>query len=90
MKNTKTVRISGTYYCVYCGKEAICEREWEGRDYEDIYFCNCAIAKQELAMEQEIYEVKRKYPEVSPRKDIIDRINYNAELAALKRKYGVK
>ena len=64
--STECVRINSVNYCVYCGSRSLSEMKWDGRDYEDIYYCNCDIAKDEVAMKAEIDEVKKKYNKVYP------------------------
>lgn len=89
--DTTTEKIGGRYYCVYCGKQAIEEIEYD--DYTPYYYhhCNCKQAVAEHEMKKEIKMIRKKYErELQVNKEVINDVKYQYELSELNGKYNRK
>lgn len=65
-KKTKTIEIkeNNTNHCIYCGKQAQMNTAYyggHGRDYEDLYYCDCEGAKTEIEMKETIKNIQYEF-----------------------------
>jgi len=81
MRNTETL----LGRCVYCGKRAIKDCEYDEYTKYSYQFCDCPSAKKEIEICEQIDELKKQLPK--PRYDLKQDIELYFELDKLKRKY---
>jgi hypothetical protein len=58
LQNTKTLR----GYCLYCGKEAIRDAEYEEYQQFNYVYCDCASAKKEIELKNKIETLEKNMP----------------------------
>jgi len=94
MNRTKTKKIGGKEYCVYCGNRSIHDVDYYNHGREEDHFekCNCEELKQVIMQVRIINDLQRKLDNYT--NDLNDKNNekffellYKAELKELKYKY---
>jgi len=82
MRNTKTL----FDHCVYCGKEALKDYEFDEYTRYDYTFCDCVMAKREIDLHEQIEILQMKMP--SENYNVVNKIKLREELKNLKIKYN--
>lgn len=81
LRNTKTL----LGRCVYCGKEALEDFEYEDRTRYDYQFCDCETAKREIDIYNQIDDLQNKIP--TEDLAVSKRIKFEAEMKKIQRDY---
>ena len=81
LRDTKTLH----GYCLYCGKEAIRDSEYEEYQQFNYVYCDCASAKKEIELLEKIDEIKSNMP-ITP-KHIEEQIEFECQMKIIKRNF---
>lgn len=85
--NTETEIIELSRYCIYCGKKAKTDFEFDDRIKYDYYFCDCEGAKLDIE-KQKIDESLNEM--IDKTKKILNELKYKRDVRVLKRKYNIE
>jgi len=81
LRDTKTL----LNRCVYCGKEAIEDFEFDEYTRYVYHFCDCETAKRELEIYDQIDELKNKIP--TDDTVVCEKIRFEAEMKKIQRNF---